>query len=445
MPTHAKRLSLSFATLLLGCTALSGGAQAGWFSSDSDSDKPAVSDRKAVVKTDTVQPAATLDGSVRQAQLLRLAGQYPDAIKHLSQLMMIASDDARVVTEYGKTLAAMGRAQEAVNFLTRAQQLSPTDWSVYSALGVAYDQLGKQGDAQSAYEHALTLRPGEPSVLNNYALSRMLSKDPDGARTLMARAQTAGGASDPMIARNIAMVNEMAPEGAAKTPAANLPAQVPVPAAHIALAAPQPAPRAAVVQHAMPQVASAAPVIAPAPPVSAPRPLMPAMASTTALLSAPQVAPPANRVVMQRVPLDPLAGPVQPRVTAVATHAPRALSKPPEKEAAAPAPTPAPVPVKTAATAALELQAKADAIAKQLAAKPQAKASVVAAASKPDAADAKTGPVTAKLVVKADAKTDVKADAKPAPVKTADAKPAPAKPKPAKDSVPALRLSANAY
>ena len=29
--------------------------------------------------------------------MLRLAGQYPEAIKHLSQLMMVASDDPRVV------------------------------------------------------------------------------------------------------------------------------------------------------------------------------------------------------------------------------------------------------------------------------------------------------------------------------------------------------------
>ena len=89
-----------------------------------------------------------------------------------------------------------------------------------------------------------------------------------------------------------------------------------------------------------------------------------------------------------------------------------------------------------------ELQAKADAIVKQLAAKPAAKTSVMAAASKPDAADTKTAP-NAKLVVKApEAKPEIKQ-----PVKVADAKPAPAKPaaKSAKDTIPGLRLSANTY
>jgi len=80
--------------LMLGCAALP--AQAGWFSSDG---KPA---QKAESKPAGGQPAASaanlpeanlpatnlpatnLEDSIRQAQLLRLAAQYPEAIKHLS-------------------------------------------------------------------------------------------------------------------------------------------------------------------------------------------------------------------------------------------------------------------------------------------------------------------------------------------------------------------------
>ena len=156
-------------------------------------------------------PSMDIEGAVRQAQSQRLAGHYDDAIHTLSQLMLIASDDPRVVGEYGKTLTEKGRAQDAVQFLTRATELQPNDWSFYSALGVAYDQVGDQSAARMAYEHALKLNPNEPSVLNNYALSRMLANDPDTARQLIARAQTAGGASDPKIARNIELVNKLAP------------------------------------------------------------------------------------------------------------------------------------------------------------------------------------------------------------------------------------------
>ena len=138
---------LVLATLLLGSSA-----HAGWFSSD----KPAAKDDKLAAAKAAPAPATDLDTSVQQAQALRLSGNYPEAIRHLSQLMMVASDDARVVSEYGKTLAAMGRAQDAVNFLTRAGQLQPTDWTVASALGVAYDQLGNQKDAQIAAPSSCT-------------------------------------------------------------------------------------------------------------------------------------------------------------------------------------------------------------------------------------------------------------------------------------------------
>ena len=175
------RFGAALAILLLGSTALVGPAQAGWLFGESNKDAKAETGTQSVKAGTDVKPAETLDGSIRQAQLLRTDGNYSEAIRHLSQLMMVASDDQRVISEYGKTLAAMGRAQEAINFLTRAQQLQPGDWTVHSALGVAYDQLGKQTEAKQAYEQALAIRPGEASILSNYALSRMLANDPDEA------------------------------------------------------------------------------------------------------------------------------------------------------------------------------------------------------------------------------------------------------------------------
>jgi len=158
--------------LLLSCAP----AHAGWFGDDSKPAATAKDTAKNTSKDATKQqdnaaaPGVTLEDSIRQAQMLRLAGQYPEAIRHLSQLMMVASDDQRIIGEYGKTLAAMGRASDAVSFLTHAQEMQPTDWTIASALGVAYDQVGDQANAKLAYEHALKIKPEEPSVLNNYAL-----------------------------------------------------------------------------------------------------------------------------------------------------------------------------------------------------------------------------------------------------------------------------------
>jgi Flp pilus assembly protein TadD len=463
----AIRLAPSLVALLLSCSALSSSAQAGWFSSDDP--KPAAApknDKPAPVQ----QPAATLDDSIHQAQQLRLAGKYNEAINHLSQVMLVAADDGRVISEYGKTLVSMGRADEGLKFLTRAQQLLPNDWSVYSALGVAYDQTGDQQNARANYEHALALKPGEPSVLSNYAFSRMLAKDPAGARKLADRAEVANAvAPDDKITRNIAMVRSMAPQTdnfAVNTPAPSpVASSAPMAAPHVAVAA---APLPAPVQHAQAAPIQTTPQVA--------RPVPAAMASSaqpaanSVIQAQPQVAQMLNQqprgVVMQAVPVDPLAGPV-------ATRAPRTLQ--PKAEASNDAvakpmarPDMAKPAVEAAAkpvSAADSLEARAEAIAKTLnkpgaiaqakaeankgevskaevskAAKPAVPAATAAKVSVPvKAADVKpnTAPAAPKVLPPASVKAA--ADAKPATAKTAAAKPA------SKDAIPGLRLSANAY
>jgi Flp pilus assembly protein TadD len=282
-----------------------------------------------------------LEGGVRQARMMRLGGHYDDAIHTLSQLMLVASDDPRVVSEYGKTLAEKGRAQDAVEFLNRAIELAGNDWTLYSALGVSYDQLGNQVSARAAYEHALALRPEEPSVLNNYALSRMLAGDADGAHILIARSQAAGGGGDVKIASNIAMLNKIAP------------VPVPVP---VALAVVQ--------KPALPPL----PVVASAP-VAMPRPMPVAQNAPRTII--PNVAPrpqqqmqqppqkvamaPNNGVVMQAVPFDPLAGPVKPALHAAhpaktdIAKADTAMAVPPKFDIIPDAPAPKAVPPKPAA------------------------------------------------------------------------------------------------
>jgi Flp pilus assembly protein TadD len=243
-----------------------------------------------------------LDGGIRQAQLLRTAGNYDEAIHVLSQLMLVASDDPRVVSEYGKALAQDGRAQEATEFLNRAIELSANDWTLYSALGVSYDQLDNQTSARVAYEHALALKPNEASVLNNYALSRMLAGDTDGARILIARAQAAGGATDAKIAANIALINKLAPT---KTEAS---AAAPKPPASDAMAQNAPRPSQPMPQQAMP---APRPVATALPPAQRPVPMAQNAPHPLVQQQQQQQQQQVGGVVMQAVPFDPLAGPVK--------------------------------------------------------------------------------------------------------------------------------------
>lgn len=335
------RFAPSLAALFLACSVLATPAHAGWlFGGDDDAAQKAPDTSPAASNP---APAADIEGNVRQARMLRLAGQYKQAIHHLAQLMLVASDDGRVVSEYGKTLAQMGRAQDAVSFLTRASQLRADDWTIFSALGVAFDELGEQDKAKDAYERALALKPNEPSVLNNYALSRLLAHDPQGARDLASRIRNAGGQSDPKIARNLAMIADMAPAPkdsktddtpakvaqshftvAAAPPGVPAKAAAPAPISAPAAVRPQsqPARTAAVADNAsFVSLPVTPPAPAPTTRVQAPTPL-PEIHTAT---SQP------GSVVMQDVPVDPLAGPVAPRK---ATHQPHALAKADKKDAA---------------------------------------------------------------------------------------------------------------
>lgn len=302
------RFTAPLIAVLLCSTTLAGSANAGILGdlfSSNKSTQAAKADPAAKSDPAAAEPTLAMDieTGVRQAQAQREAHRYDDAIHTLSQLMLVASDDPRVVGEYGKTLAEKGRAQDAVQFLTRATQLQPTDWSFYSALGVAYDQVGDQSSARMAYEHALKLNPTEPSILNNYALSRMLANDPDTARQLIARAEAAGGSSDAKIARNIELVNQLAPA-----------------------AQPTPVP-------AQDKVAAEPPVTVSTPVAVNSAPLPPAAADKKDA--------PAAKVVMQAVPADSQAGkpatheptPLSTQVATQKAEAPKAEAKPETKAA----------------------------------------------------------------------------------------------------------------
>lgn len=253
----------------------------------------------------------TVDGEIRRAQLLRAKGDYDEAARSLAQLMLVEPDDARVVAEYGKVLEQQGHSREALPFLKRATQLAPNDWSAQSALGVAFDQVDDHKSAKAAYERALALRPGEGSVLNNYAVSRMLAGDYAAAKRLFAQAE-ANGASNPKIAGNLQKLATLAPQPAPQP--APVPRQPTIP--HVQSPAPS-----------MPSNTN--PVMAAAPQV--PHASVPAMPKDSHSSPALRVAvgapkPLGGRVVMERVPVDPLAGPVHPATPKLAGN----VKKPPQ-------------------------------------------------------------------------------------------------------------------
>lgn len=277
-----------------GCASTSGTTSEAAAKSTPATPSKAHADAGSDAETADANLPASLDGEIRRAQLLRTKGDYDEATRSLAQLMLFAPDDARVVGEYGKVLEQQGLSKEALSYLKRAVELQPHDWSLHSALGVAYDQLDDHASARLAYERALSLKPAEGSVLNNYAVSRMLAGDYAAARRLFSQA-AAAGSPNPKFALNLDKLAELS----APAPANPAPAK-PAPMA----SAPTPAER----NHMPLPVA-----VQTAPP---PKPTMQHAVKSPAAVATAAPKPLGTQVVMQRVPIDPLAGPVTGRTPA---------------------------------------------------------------------------------------------------------------------------------
>jgi len=279
-------LALS-ASALSACSMMTGG------------DKVAVAAPRPA-ETNAAAIAADVTSAIHQAQDLRAKGDLDGELRIVSQLMLAQPDDARIVGEYGKLLVQQGRSSDAVQFLNRAVQLAPSDWTNYSALGVAYDQLADHANAKLAYQRALAFKPGEAAILNNYGMSRMLAGDAAGARALMLQAK-ASGSTDPKIESNLALLESTAP--------APKPAQVTASLAPVATVTP------VVVTKPTKAVGHTGAPVSHVPTPVVTKPIAPV---TTAAVAAPGTASAAPTrivhngvpVVMQAVPVDPKAGPV---------------------------------------------------------------------------------------------------------------------------------------
>jgi Flp pilus assembly protein TadD len=284
-------------------------------------------DAKPATTTAAASMPDTLNGEIQRAKNLREKGQFAEASKALRQLMLVASNDPRVSGEYGKVLAQQGYAKDAVAVLSKAVQLNGSDWTLYSALGVAYDQLDEHSKARKSYDHALVLKPGELSVFNNYAVSRMLTGDYDGAVQMLSQLHS----SDPKVVANLSKAEELKAAHAQKPAAVQAQARMSLSTTVAAKADPS------VVMQKVPNDPHAGPVRSAK---GAPRALenkAPAKPVLAAEASKLNVNP--KSIVMQKVPSDPLAGPVKTATGTPKTSHPVEMAKASPKTKAPPPPS----------------------------------------------------------------------------------------------------------
>jgi len=105
--------------------------------------------------------------------------RYSDRAKEISQFIDVNArhllGDVHVKFEYAKVLLAAGRKLEALAALQELAIVTPKDWKVYSAMGIALDAMGKSSQAMKAYKQALDYSPENVVVMNNLAMSQAMN------------------------------------------------------------------------------------------------------------------------------------------------------------------------------------------------------------------------------------------------------------------------------
>jgi Flp pilus assembly protein TadD len=138
-------------------------------------------------------------------QSLRLAGGLDEAREVAAKALKAKPDDPAFLAAAGKVTLATGQAREAIKYLEKAAAADAEDWRARSALGLDYDRLGDYDRADRSYQAALEISPDNAAVLNNFALSRAMAGDLDGARGMAQRAAAAVGA-DLRVKQNLALI-----------------------------------------------------------------------------------------------------------------------------------------------------------------------------------------------------------------------------------------------
>ena len=253
---HVLRRPLRLAAVLMAGSVLAacasdGATQAAAAPAPSDERAAAIADLKSrPVPDDPIGKAAywaqrsevepdNVEISVQFAKALRGIGSNDRAVEFLEERLIKQPGQPELMAEYGKSLVAARRPQEALPVLAQARQMKPDDWTILVAQGVAYDQLGDFPHARQSYEAALAISPNNPAILNNLGLSYMMAGDKQSAAKYLRLAAAAPGANAKVRA-NLALVADV-PAAVAATPAPTAPVEA-AEAAPAAEATPAPAP-----------------------------------------------------------------------------------------------------------------------------------------------------------------------------------------------------------
>ena len=105
------------------------------------------------------------------ARNLRYAGMPQEAIKIIKNYVSKFREGKGLRLELLKAQLAAGMLDIALKTAVELKTEEPSNWELYSILGIIYDQKKDYGLAKINYLKGLKISPKNPTVLNNFALS----------------------------------------------------------------------------------------------------------------------------------------------------------------------------------------------------------------------------------------------------------------------------------
>jgi Flp pilus assembly protein TadD len=143
--------------------------------------------------------------SINYARVLRAQTRYQEAAEVMQKAAVRSPHDSEVLGAYGKALADWGQLIQAKDVLTRAYTPDRPNPTIMAVQGAVDDELGDHEGARTFYRAALKIAPGDPAVLNNLALSYLLTKQLPQAEAAL-REANASPQADTRERNNLALV-----------------------------------------------------------------------------------------------------------------------------------------------------------------------------------------------------------------------------------------------
>jgi Flp pilus assembly protein TadD len=135
-----------------------------------------------------------LADKLQLARALILGGKAREALEVLGDVMardLAGTFTVEVLYYKGFALDTLGEFDAALANYEEALELRPEDPSILLAMGQAYLDAGRDGDAADAFARALAAAPGDSRALTGLAYLDLKNGDADGARDKLERALAA--------------------------------------------------------------------------------------------------------------------------------------------------------------------------------------------------------------------------------------------------------------